>query len=42
MTEILPFQDGHSLPDDDHGSTEILESSGMAESTTKRVFSHAQ
>jgi hypothetical protein len=25
MVEILPYQDGDSLPDDDHSSTEILE-----------------
>jgi hypothetical protein len=42
MVEILPYQDGDSLPGDDHGSTEILESSGTAETATNRVFGHAQ
>jgi hypothetical protein len=42
MAEILPYQDGDSLPDNDHGSTEILESSGTAESATNRVSGHAR
>jgi hypothetical protein len=42
MAEILPFQDGDSLPGDDHGSIEILESSGTIESTTNKVSMHAQ
>jgi hypothetical protein len=42
MAEILPYQDGDSLPGDNHGSTEILESSGMTESATNRVSMHAK
>jgi hypothetical protein len=42
MTEILPYQDGDSLPYDDRGSTKILESSGTAESAANRVSRHAQ
>jgi hypothetical protein len=41
MVEILPYQDGDSLPDDDHGFMEILENSGTAESATNRVSGHA-
>jgi hypothetical protein len=42
MVEILPYQDGDSLPGDDHGSTEILKSSGTVESATNRVSGHAR
>jgi hypothetical protein len=42
MADILPYQDEDSLPGDDHGSMEILESSGTAESATNRVFEHAR
>jgi hypothetical protein len=42
MIEILPYQDGDSLPYDDHGSTEILGSFGTAGSATNRVFGHAR
>jgi hypothetical protein len=42
MAEILPYQDGDSLLDDDHSSMEILESSGMEESATNRVSVHAR
>jgi hypothetical protein len=42
MADILPYQDGYSLPGDDHGSMEILESSSTAESATNRVFGHAR
>jgi hypothetical protein len=31
-----------SLPGNNHGSTEILESSGMTESVTNRVSMHAK
>jgi hypothetical protein len=41
MVEILPCQDGDSLLSDDHSSTEILKSFGMAESATNRVSVHA-
>jgi hypothetical protein len=42
VTEILPYQDGDSLPCDDRGSTEILRSSGTAKSTPNRVFGYAR
>jgi hypothetical protein len=42
MAEILPFQDGDPLPGDDHGSTEILESSGTVESATNKVSAHTR
>jgi hypothetical protein len=36
MVELLPYQDGRTLPadDNDHGSTEILDSTTTAESRT--------
>jgi hypothetical protein len=42
MAEILPYQDGDSLPGDDHTTMEILESSDTTESATNRVFVHAR
>jgi hypothetical protein len=42
MVEILPYQDRDSLPGDDHGSTEILGSSGIVESATNGVSEHAR
>jgi hypothetical protein len=41
MAEILPYQDGDALSGDDQGSTEILKSSGTAESATNKVSVHA-
>jgi hypothetical protein len=42
MADIFSYQDGDSLPSDDHSSMEILKSSDMVESATNRVFVPAQ
>jgi hypothetical protein len=42
MADILPYQDGDSLPGDDRSTTEILEGSDTAESATNRVFVYAR
>jgi hypothetical protein len=42
MAEILPYQDGDSLPGDDHSSTAILESSSTTKSATNRVSMHTR
>jgi hypothetical protein len=42
MADILPYQDGDSLPGDDRSTTEILESSDTAESSTNRVSVYAR
>jgi hypothetical protein len=42
MVEIFSYQDGDSLPSDDHSSMEILKSSNMVESATNRSFVHAR
>jgi hypothetical protein len=42
MADILPYQDGDSLPGDDRSTTEILEGSDTAESATNRVSVYAR
>jgi hypothetical protein len=40
MAEILPFQDGGDILEDQHGSTEIVQSSGIVESTNHWVAAY--
>ena len=43
MVELLPYQDGSTLPADiDHGSTEILHSATTAESRTHSALRHSR
>ena len=44
MVELLPYQDSRTLPadNDDHGSTEILDSAMTAESRTHSAMRHSR
>jgi hypothetical protein len=43
MVELLPYQDGSTVPTDDgHGSTEILDSTMTAESRTHSAPRHSR
>jgi len=42
MVELMPYQDGSTLPMEDTGSTEILTNTEMAESGTNSVLSHTR
>jgi hypothetical protein len=42
MVEILPYQDGNALPNEDKSATEILDSTETAKSGTNRASTHSQ